>query len=450
MAAGGPPLWLILACLVIVQVGFSGYSIVLQAFAKNAGADSLVFSMFRDAFCAPVLFVAAVIIERGVHMPRLVEIPFFALLGLFGMFGNQYGFIQGLFYSGPDIASIFQPLIPVFTALLAFLLCMEKLPGAGRHYQWFKLLGIALGAGGAILMTVVRSSSSASEVNLSMFGSGNCSSPAANKTTYALSDCVALADTPFELYYAPPTPGVYAQFKCNSNDSNALVSVCSTSACDDCGDFATLAPADTCVALGQNTPGSFDVQCVASDEAKNKVLGIIFLVINCGSMAVYVLLQKRFVFDKSPERKLDPLDLGRWTAYPITVTSYSYFFGAMFMAATAGIRYAINGDSSVFVIPKATFGGLAYAVFVSSALCYGLITWCNKYVSAIVVTSFWPLQVFVTVILAYLVFGDKLVALEYVGMVLILFGMGSVTFGNHREQKALKSTEDERKLLLND
>ena len=263
------------------------------------------------------------------------------------------------------------------------------------------------------------------------------------------------AGRPFELYYAPPTPGVYAQFKCNSNDSNALVSVCSTSACDDCGDFATLAPAgmgrgtlcqkrrpgawraastvpplsrapqhnsptqlsplpDTCVALGQNTPGSFDVQCVASDEAKNKVLGIIFLVINCGSMAVYVLLQKRFVFDKSPERKLDPLDLGRWTAYPITVTSYrygaagegergraaaartraltascswphaharslppapgrgSYFFGAMFMAATAGIRYAINGDSSVFVIPKATFGGLAYAVFVSSALCCAL------------------------------------------------------------------------------
>jgi hypothetical protein len=32
-----------------------------------------------------VLFVAAVILERGVHLPRLVEIPFFALLGLFGM-----------------------------------------------------------------------------------------------------------------------------------------------------------------------------------------------------------------------------------------------------------------------------------------------------------------------------------------------------------------------------
>lgn len=71
---------------------------------------------------------------------------------------------QGLFYSGPDIASIFQPLIPVFTALLAFLLCMEKLPGSGRGYQWFKLLGILLGAGGAILMTVARNSSSADEV----------------------------------------------------------------------------------------------------------------------------------------------------------------------------------------------------------------------------------------------------------------------------------------------
>lgn len=39
------------------------------------------------------------------------------------------------------------------------------------------------------------------------------------------------------------------------------------------------------------------------------------------------------------------------------------------MAVTAAVRYAINGDKSVFVIPQATYAGLAYAVFVSSALC---------------------------------------------------------------------------------
>lgn len=80
-------------------------------------------------------------------------------------------------------------------------------------------------------------------------------------------------------------------------------------------------PADTCLPLVQNVTGH-DFSCVASNAAKNKILGIIFLVINCGSMAIYVLLQKRFVFDKSPECKLDPHDLGRWTAYPITVTAY--------------------------------------------------------------------------------------------------------------------------------
>lgn len=104
------------------------------------------------------------------------------------------------------------------------------------------------------------------------------------------------------------------------------------------------------------------------------------------------------------------------------------------------------------------------------------------------------LQVFVTVILAYAVFGDSLKALEYIGMVLIIFGMGSVTYGmwaaeegktifakggkigsrcnlrnlhttcnadlspdsvqhvgNHREQRALKSLADsEKQLLLNE
>ena len=63
------------------------------------------------------------------------------------------------------------------------------------------------------------------------------------------------------------------------------------------------------------------------------------------------------------------------------------------MAGTAGVRYAIDRDASVFVVPKETYAGLGYAVFVSSALAYGLITYCNKYVSSIVVTSFWPVQV---------------------------------------------------------
>ena len=71
----------------------------------------------------------------------------------------------------------------------------------------------------------------------------------------------------------------------------------------------------------------------------------------------------------------------------------SYLFGAISMATATLIRYLINRDTSVFIIKTATFGGLAYAVLVSSALCYGLITYCNKHVSSLVVTASWPLQV---------------------------------------------------------
>ena len=92
MAADGstaPPMWVIFLLLVIVQIGFGGYSIVLQvsmlssynerrdvtlfpclfqAFAKNEKADSLVFSMLRDVLCAPVLIITAMIVERGLKM----------------------------------------------------------------------------------------------------------------------------------------------------------------------------------------------------------------------------------------------------------------------------------------------------------------------------------------------------------------------------------------------
>ena len=62
---------------------------MLQAFAKDAHADSLVFSMLRDAFCAPVLFLAALAFERTLVLPKLRELPFLFVLGLLGMFGNQ-------------------------------------------------------------------------------------------------------------------------------------------------------------------------------------------------------------------------------------------------------------------------------------------------------------------------------------------------------------------------
>ena len=61
-------------------------------------------------------------------------------------------------------------------------------------------------------------------------------------------------------------------------------------------------------------------------------------------------------------------------------------------APGGGTASAAISNSNMLIHP-ARGAGLAYAVFISSALCYGLITYANKNLPATVVAAFWPLQV---------------------------------------------------------
>lgn len=40
----------------------------------------------------------------------------------------QLLYILGVYWAGPDIASAFQPIIPVWTTILAILTCTERIP----------------------------------------------------------------------------------------------------------------------------------------------------------------------------------------------------------------------------------------------------------------------------------------------------------------------------------
>eukprot|EP00005_Dracoamoeba_jomungandri_P000236 CAMPEP_0174256012 /NCGR_PEP_ID=MMETSP0439-20130205/5288_1 /TAXON_ID=0 /ORGANISM="Stereomyxa ramosa, Strain Chinc5" /LENGTH=210 /DNA_ID=CAMNT_0015338439 /DNA_START=44 /DNA_END=672 /DNA_ORIENTATION=- len=117
---------MIIIAMFVTQIGFSGYSIVLKAFAEAKGVEPLIFSMLRDAFCFPLLLVVAFLVE-GVKYPKLRHVPLFFALGFFGVFGNQLLFIMGLYYTSPSNASIFQPIIPVLTAILAVIIRIEPL-----------------------------------------------------------------------------------------------------------------------------------------------------------------------------------------------------------------------------------------------------------------------------------------------------------------------------------
>jgi len=230
----------------------------------------------------------------------------------------------------------------------------------------------------------------------------------------------------------------------------------------------------------------------SSAEAKKASIGNIFLLLNCSCMALYINIQKVFIFRNDKE----PGAVGSiWVKNPVHITAWSYFFGAIAMIITALVGNALkveflgfgDQDPDPFHIPKPMFVGLVYAVFISSALCYGLITFANKHLPATVVTAFWPVQVPVAVILASCPIGifpkasggsavdvaedyglgtwaddsgsgsdagavgpfcETLTTMELLGGVLIALGLISVTFADNMERKEIETLKKNMPPLL--
>ena len=63
--------WLVWLALVVVQLGFGAYGVIVSKFAKEKKADPLVFSLIRDAGCFPVLLLAAFVSEKKIQIPSL-------------------------------------------------------------------------------------------------------------------------------------------------------------------------------------------------------------------------------------------------------------------------------------------------------------------------------------------------------------------------------------------
>ena len=364
-----------------VQIGFGGYSVVLAVYGKGH-INPIIFSLFRDTCAFPILLTAAHVFE-GVRLPKVKDIPLFLCMGFIGIFGNQVLFILGLYSAGADIASIFQPSIPVLTVVVALLTRQELLPllcGSDKVNVndrrtmlsgWLKVGGIML-----------------------VFAGG----------------CVMVLTAP------------------KKND----------------------------------------------EKANTILLGEILLLGNCTCMAVYILIQKRYVFNNHASDS--------WKNTPINVTAWSYMFGALFMGVAsvycgvsdpsvfdlfpqslapchsrqpntttttaswcnehAGAKFNAtvksmcicdNVDYLSFLIP------LCYAAFVSSSMAYGFVSIANKYLPSTVVTSFWPLQVPAAVTLNYLVNAKTITLYQGVGGLLIAVALFMVVKANSLEN--VESTE---------
>ena len=80
----GVPTKLVCLALVVVQIGFGGYGVIVKKFAANNEANPLVFCFIRDGICWLVLLLCAVVSERKLNLPHLKELPLFFLMGMFG------------------------------------------------------------------------------------------------------------------------------------------------------------------------------------------------------------------------------------------------------------------------------------------------------------------------------------------------------------------------------
>lgn len=56
--------WLVWLTLILVQLGFEAYGVIISKFAKENKADPLIFCLIRDAGSFPVLLLAALVSEK--------------------------------------------------------------------------------------------------------------------------------------------------------------------------------------------------------------------------------------------------------------------------------------------------------------------------------------------------------------------------------------------------
>lgn len=143
---------LIYGALLAVTVINCGYNVLSKNVLSShvtTKADPLIFSLVRDLTAFPLLQVGALLVD-GALLPDLKDVPLIALLGLLGMFGNQYLFIYGL--AGKDVtateAAVLSQTQPVFAALLA-------LTAKQIRPSWALAGGVLLTFGGSLVMAKV-------------------------------------------------------------------------------------------------------------------------------------------------------------------------------------------------------------------------------------------------------------------------------------------------------